>query len=132
MSVYLAAASEEIERARRWRDRLVSVGVPVCSTWIEKVDEAYGVANPRNVSRLERKVIATTCVAEVKACRHLWLLVPGPKARTAGAWCELIAAHMFGKPVISSGGTEQSVFCALGLEYAHDDEAFAAIAEGYA
>lgn len=133
--VYVAGSSAELDRARTWRDRLVSAGVEVVSTWIETVI-AVGDANPREATTNARRVWSEDDLAQVSIADVFWLLAP--EQPTRGAWVELGFAHAtrlvepdarMAIRVIISGDTRQSIFCALGEEYATDEEAFAAIVE---
>lgn len=130
-AVYIAASSRDIARAKRWRSALLEAGLTVVSTWIESI-EAEGEANPRTASREQRSRWAGKCYAEVRSAHVLWLLTPPPDAPSCGAWCELGAAETGYAIVICSGaGTDQSIFCALGEEYASDFHAFAAIVRAH-
>ena len=134
MRLYLAASSAELDRARLWRDRCVSAGIEVVSTWIESVLRV-GASNPRDASRDQRTVWARTCLDEIERLRRedaFWLLWPTVKTETGalielgymlGAWCQPGPWHH----ILISGDTKRSIFCALGREYATDEEAFAAI-----
>lgn len=123
MKVYIAAASAEIERAERMRDLLQANGFEVTSSWMEQIRQV-GASNPHDESEDQREEWAVQCIREVMASDVLWLLVPPAHIRTAGAWGEFLAAWMLPTvSVISSGDTKQSIFCALGDEYASDEEA---------
>ena len=52
------------------------------------------------------------------------MLVPPVDAPTRGAWGESCYAHALARPLVFSGDTKQSVFCALGDEYESDEDAF--------
>ena len=126
--VYLAGSSLEIERVERWRDQLRGAGIDVVSTWTDSVRQV-GESNPRSASQPERWGWAMTCVNQVRRADLAWILVPPVTAPTRGAWCELMVAAIGGHELgpICSGDTLQTTFCALGDEYATDEEAFTAI-----
>jgi LmbE family N-acetylglucosaminyl deacetylase len=130
VKVYIAGATAEIERAKKWHQRLTEVGIEVVSTWITNV-EAVGIGNPRHAAREERASWARTCLREAAQADVLWLLTPGPEARTAGAWYEsgfvYGIARADGPTLIASGDTKQTIFTALADEYPNDIDAFIAI-----
>jgi nucleoside 2-deoxyribosyltransferase len=126
-SVYLAGSTAtlaEIDRARTWRTALLAHGIVVTSTWVEKVAAAANVGNPRDKSPLQRCSIAATCLREVSSAGVFWGLVPPIDAPTRGKWIEAGYAHALGRPLVFSGDTKQSVFCALGDEDESDEDAF--------
>ncbi len=128
-AVYLAASSADIERATLWRGRLLTSGFDVVSTWIGSV-RADGAANPREASFAQRLGWAATCLREVNAAHVVWMLVPSFDRATRGAWVEVGYGQALGKPLVFSGvDTVQSVFCALGSEFADDEDAFRRIVE---
>lgn len=138
MKVYIAGATAEIERAKKWHQRLTEVGIEVVSTWVANV-EAVGVGNPRHATREQRAGWARTCLLEVAHADVLWLLVPGPEAHSCGAWVELgfavsarlnvtngVYAHVLehAPRLITSGDTASTIFTALTEEYSDDIDAF--------
>ncbi len=128
LSVYLAASSGEMPRAQHWYEQLVAAGIRVTSTWLAVVAATPGGANPTDATREARRGWSQTDLAEVTAATMVWFLVPPIDKPTRGAWVEAGYAMGYGKRVVFSGMTRQSVFCALGEEYADDRDAFAAIA----
>lgn len=125
-TLYLAASTVDMDRARHWCERLRSAGVNVVSTWLEAVTAA-GDANPPDAAKEARAGWARTCLAELSTADLLWLLVPPVGRETRGAWVELGYAISCSIDIIASGGTAQSIFCALGEEHANDESAFAAV-----
>lgn len=122
MRVYIAASSMELERVDYWAAQLVAAGIEVSSTWPISVRE-HG-ANPRESSNRQRSVWALRCLDEIRESYVVWFLVPPLDKPTRGAWAELQLAYSLDIVLICSGDTRQSVFCALGEEYATDVEAF--------
>lgn len=122
MKVYVAASSAEIERAEAAIASLRDLGIQVTSTW-PAVVRSVGVSNPRGASRADRRAWSETDLLELAAAEHLWLLAPGPESPTRGAWVELGYARAAGLVIVSSGDTLQSIFPALGLEFATDADA---------
>jgi hypothetical protein len=125
-TVYIAASSADIDRAEHWRDRLVAVGVRVVGTWMANI-RTVGDANPRTASADLRSYWSRTCLEQVADADAFWLLVPGADKPTAGAWIELGYALGCDLRIVCSGDTKRSIFCALGDEYASDEDAFAAV-----
>lgn len=124
--VYLAGSSLDMDRARKWHGRLTEAGVWVCSTWIENISRV-GQPNPRDASAQDRRKWATGCLNEVSKAAVMWSLVPdGDRPlHTKGKWAELGYAYGIAIPIVCSGDTKSSIFCALGYEYASDEDAFA-------
>ena len=121
--VYLAGSSMDMDRAREWYGRLIQAGVTVTSTWIENITRV-GQANPRDASDAQRRGSAIGCMIEISAARAIWFLVPASDRPTRGGWSELTAAWGFGKHIVCSGDTKQSIMCALGDEFESDEDAF--------
>lgn len=126
MKLYLAASSADIDRARRWRDQLVAAGITVTSTWIENISQV-GDANPRGAARSKRSEWSVDDLIQVDNSDTLWLLAPPADKPTRGAWLEFGYAVAKRLAVVSSGDTKQSIFTALGMEFADDHSAFVAI-----
>jgi hypothetical protein len=122
--VYVAGSSLEMDRARRAVERLYEAGCLVTSTWINVI-ASVGSANPTDVSHERRRSWSVVDLAEVTLADVLWFLVPPTTVQTRGAWVELGHAYASGKQIVCSGdSTAQSIFTALGAEFATDDEAF--------
>lgn len=126
LRVYLAASTAELHRARAAVEALGAAGIDVRASWLENV-ERVGVANPTDVPALQRRIWSDTCLDELDDCDLLWFLVPPSFTPTRGAWVEAGYAHALGKRLVFSGTTRQSIFCALGTEFALDSDALAAI-----
>lgn len=129
LSIYVAASSDERERAKKWVDKLKlypSV-FRITSKWIETIEgEQHGVGNPRDASDANRRRWALDNLRQVSAADVVWFLVP---AHSPGRGGYYEAGWMHGETrdaarLIFSGDTKQSVFCALGREFATDEEAF--------
>lgn len=125
IAVYVAASALEIDRARHAVAMLEAAGLRVVSTWIDTIAAAGGVSNPRDASVGQRRAWSVADFAELQRADVLWFLAPAQPTR--GAWAELGCAYAWGKSIVCSGDTTQSIFCALGEECASDGEAFAAI-----
>lgn len=123
--VYIAASSDEINRAERWSAWLRVRGADVVSTWPACV-RAVGAANPHDASRGQRRSWSGGCLLEVATCDVLWLLVPAV-GHGRGAYAELGAAHALNKRLVASGDVLQSVFTAQAEEFHTDAEAAMAI-----
>jgi nucleoside 2-deoxyribosyltransferase len=110
-SIYVAASSQEIDRAEHWMIRLQEEGVRVTSTWIQSIRKV-GVANPADATREQRAVWARQDAAEVAAADGLWLLMPTKP--TSGAWWEFGYAYGLGKRIWISGPDQpRSIFTGL-------------------
>ncbi len=131
VKIYLAASSLELDRARTWQARLKLAGITLTSTWISVID-SVGVANPTDASIEQRREWSAVDLAEVRAADVLWFLVPPRHVPTRGAWIEVGTAYAHEKRLVFSGDTGQSIFCALGDEWASDDDAFDSIVAGLA
>jgi hypothetical protein len=122
--IYLAASSSDAARVREWKRPLELAGLTVVSTWLETI-EKVGDANPRAVSNADRQGWARTDLAEIYDSDLLWFFAPPPEKPTRGAWIEFGYAHARDLEIVSSGDTKQSIFCALGVEFEADVDAFA-------
>lgn len=123
-SVYVAASSDEQERAKKWIAELRANGVPVTSNWIETIAANGGKPNPRGVdANLVRLHAAATNEEAIDASSVLWFLVPSSSPGCGGFW-ESGYARKAGKHLVFSGDTHRTVFCAQGHEFATDSDAF--------
>lgn len=122
--VYVAAAATETARVAAAIQLLREAGHVVTCTWPEVVAATPGGSNPRDASRHDRHGWSRQDLHEVCGAGVLWMLVPTLPAVTRGAWFEAGFAHACGKTLVFSGDTKQSVFCALGEEFADDMDAF--------
>lgn len=128
ISVYVAAASAEIERAEHAMAACREAGLTVVSTWAENI-RRVGASNPRDASRRDRMRWAHDDLAQVASADLLWLLVPPVGTATIGAWIEFgsVIAWKPGR-VVASGDTMSTIFCALvDREYTSDGSALEAV-----
>ncbi len=125
IAVYVAASALELDRAARAIAMLEAAGIRVVSTWIQSIAAAGGVSNPRDVSAAQRRAWSVADFDELMVADVLWFLAPSTPTR--GAWAELGCAYALSKRIVCSGDTGQSIFCALGEEYADDGAALTAI-----
>lgn len=124
--VYIAASGDDIDRAKEVRRVMRDAGVDVLASWIHNV-EAVGDSNPRTASKNDRKRWSINDLTEVSAADLLLVLVPPPGKTSRGLWFEGGFSYCAGKPIIFSGDTLQSIFCALGDEFETDAEAMAEV-----
>lgn len=125
--VYVGGSSAEIERAEQAIAELERAGVHVTSTWPIVIRDTAGGANPRDASTADRAHWSAVDLEQLRAADLLWFLVPSTSAPTRGAWLEMGYALAHRKTIVLSGDTRQSIFCALGHEYATDAEALSLI-----
>lgn len=142
-SIYVSAASSDMERADRVMAQLSAAGMIVTSTWVDVIRKV-GDANPMSAPRDQRLLWSGTDLFEVSLAQTLLLLLPPKGVATSGAWVELgyaAALQAFvdmmreaGQPVpaeadrwLVCAGEERSIFSALCDHYATDDDAVAAI-----
>ena len=86
MKVYLAAASDEIELAEVWRDKLKAAGHTITYDWMALVREKGG-GNPRTASHEDRASWARNDLVGAATSHVFWLLLP-TGAPSAGSWFE--------------------------------------------
>lgn len=136
LSVYVAAASLEIDRARKVVAALEAAArtlpIAVVSTWIDAI-EAAGTAN-EGLSPAARREAARTCLEEVREADVFVLLVPH---NPSGIGCGVELGYMLARRdewplrsprIIAAGRTERTIFAALAdEEYATDEDAIAAV-----
>lgn len=129
ISVYVAGAIAEIDRAEHWIERLRDAGVRVTSTWIAKVRAAPG-ARDCDVSDEVAASIASGCFAEIDESNVLWQLFPAER-RGRGAFVELgyalapLDTKNRALPVVSGVDLRESVFSRLCTTFPDDADAFA-------
>lgn len=121
LRVYVAGASAEIERADRVIALCEMAGFKVVSTWPALVRQV-GHANPRDAAKEDRRRWSINDLEEVAQAHVLWFLAPTKPLTTSGAWVELGAAYALGVSIVTSGDTKQSIFSAVGEEFATDEE----------
>lgn len=125
-TLYLAASALEIERAKRWRAASREAGIGVVASWIENV-ERVGESNPRNATKQQRLTWSTQNIREMQDASVIWFLVPAVTAPTRGGWYEAGFGYCAAQRLVFSGDTLQSIYCATGLEFDTDEDAFTAI-----
>ena len=142
MKIYVAAASSEIDRAKRAMAALRAEGIEVTSTWPEVIErENGGVANQMHEPRDRRAAWAKTDLDQVYASDVFWLLLPERKP-TAGAHTEFGFALMLASmrhegfmakipgvtPLrIICSGVETSIFTALAEHFESDHNALSVL-----
>ncbi len=125
-SVYVAASSDEQNRARAAVEQLQRAGIHCTSNWIENIAQrSGGIANPRGGgdTDLVRQLASSGNKKAIREADILWFLVP-ESAPGRGGYYEAGYADALDKPIVFSGDTQQSVFCAQGAEFAEDLDAF--------
>ncbi len=124
MKIYIAGASKEPERVRRWMSAARTAGLVITLDWLAVI-EAVGHAN-EGLSDEDRTKYAVDDWRAVREADLVWLLAP--ENPSTGAWVELGLALAGQIEVIVSGpARHRSIFAALATEYDHDEDAFAAI-----
>jgi hypothetical protein len=126
-SVYVAASSEEQNRARAAIEQLKRAGIHFTSNWIDVIAQRCdGVPNPRGNQPDLRVIRGNAVHGNKKAIREadiLWFLVsevfPG-----RGGYYEAGYADALEKELVFSGDTQQSVFTVSGAEFDNDLDAF--------
>lgn len=136
LSIYVAAASLEIDRARKVVAALESAArtlpIEVVSTWIDAIDTA-GTAN-EGLSPIARKEAARTCLRELSEADILLLLVPH---NDSGIGCGVELGYVLAlrdewplrsPRIIAAGRTDRTIFAALAdEEHGSDEDAIAAV-----
>lgn len=126
-SVYLAASSDEQNRARAAIEQLQRAGITCTSNWIESIAKRCdGIANPRGQAPDLRVIRGNAVHGNKEAIRKadiLWFLVP-EHSPGRGGYYEAGFADALEKELVFSGDTQQSVFTVSGHEFDNDLEAF--------
>jgi nucleoside 2-deoxyribosyltransferase len=121
--IYVAASSDQLERAKAAIEALQANGHVVTHDWTIAVEE-HGTANPRDATVEQRAAWATDDLTGVHDADILWLLMPGQGG--FGAAVELGYALAHGRPIVVSGGDPmRSIFTAFATVYDRDDQALA-------
>jgi len=123
--IYIAASSNELDRAERWQRNLNHAGIETTSGWIAKV-RMYGGGNPPGASRGDCLHWATEDLRNVDDADILWVLLPD--GRSDGAFTELGYAVAKQKQILTSGDN-RSIFGSLTSHYPSDQEAFNELVE---
>lgn len=127
--VYVAASSEEQNRARAAIEQLHRAGIECTSNWIECIAQRCdNIPNPRGHAD-DLKIIRGNAVhGNKKAIREadiLWFLVPDVGiAPGCGGFYEAGFADALEKELVFSGDTQRSVFTVSGEEFDNDLDAF--------
>jgi hypothetical protein len=121
LTVYVAASSLQMDRAKAAMTQLIEAGHAIAHDW-PGIIEARGEANPADASNDERWDWAIDDLAGVKSADCVWFLVPDTEG--AGAFVELGYALAHDIPVICSGVWSRSIFTAMAVCYDRDDQAF--------
>ena len=124
--VYVAAASSDLDRAERWMRLLGAADIGVTSTWVDVIRASGLEGNPRDATQPQRRDWSDADLNGVRNADLVWFLVNNT-APARGAYFECGYARGLDKVLVFSGDTKQSIFPALGQEYAEDIDAFAAI-----
>lgn len=126
-TIYVAAASREIELAERCMAELRSHGWTVTVDWCAEMREA---GPDHGLPFWRQQHHAREDIAGVLRASTLWLLAPAPGVESRGAWVELGAALVGGVGRIIVSG-EQSLFTSLAHErYPTHEEALATLCLG--
>jgi nucleoside 2-deoxyribosyltransferase len=121
--VYVAASSNQLERAKQTMAVLEERGYTVTHDWVTEV-EVVGEANPVGASMTARANWAKADLSGVAAADVMLLLMPAEGG--FGAAVELGYALALGIPVVASGCTERTIFTALARCFDRDDLALEA------
>lgn len=123
MRIYIAASSDNADRAVEVATELGSKGCTITSTWWTDIAERGQGANPRDADDQQRANWSAKDLSQVADSDALLLLVPNDTASSHGAFLEYGYALGLGKIVAVSGDTLRSIFCALAEEFDTDGEA---------
>lgn len=123
LKLYIAGASREAERVRRWTEIAnQSSAIKIVSTWVDGAEKWSGQDDTYS-SQLSAR-IAIQDLAELASADVVWLMVPD-NLPSFGAVFEVGFAHGIGKPFVASGAmAESSIFTALGKRCSTDAEAY--------
>lgn len=126
--VYVAGASDELERAQRAIDFIRSIGWTITHDWVADVRRVRveGGRADADLTSDEMRELAAADLAAVQGAELVWLLVPNTPS--TGAWVELGYALALNRwtnapRIIASGPRAAgSLWCSL-LEQFETDEA---------
>ena len=116
MRIYIAGASAEWDRAQSRMDWARENGFTIAYDWVADVIKyrVEGGQSDADLTKEDRRRLATNDMAAVIGCDAFWLLVPNEGALTVGAWVELGVALGAYRPVIVSGACiGDHLFCSL-------------------
>lgn len=126
--VYVAASSDELDRAEAAMAAVRAEGWEVTCDWVATI-RRVGVANPRDVPRDARGFWASEAMVGVDEADAVWLLAP-EAGHARGAFVEFGYAFARDKPIVVSGPTHAcSIFTALVDEVPTDAEGLAKLRE---
>lgn len=133
--VYVAAGSDEMERAKKWIAALRAKNIPVTCTWPEVIEKEQGVANPREAPLEQKLKWCLKDIQEALSSQILWLLMP--TKTSFGATFEfaffVALTDKAETMTIVSGDWKKSIFTAFAAPnvFDTDEEAFNTIASAY-
>lgn len=129
--IYVAACSEEIDRAEKWMNALRGEGIAVTSVWPETIRRVQReramkttseASNPHQATVSDRRKWSMENVTQIRASELFWLLVPTPPNLSQGAYWEHSAAWHERKLIVASGGDQRFVFASLSQILCEEDE----------
>lgn len=100
MRVYVAASSQEVDRARYAMRAVERAGCELTHDWTQDL-AAVGCAQGYALPSRRRREIAERDLMAIRRADVLWLLIP--ETRTAGAWAEWGYAWAVCPTLIASG-----------------------------
>lgn len=119
--VYIAASSEEVERAEYWTSQLAKRGIVTTSSWLEDAKSPLG-CNRVSSTQEERLAAADDCQAGVENADLVWILMPS--SHSMGAFWEFGFATACELATCVSGANQyKSVFSAKAKYTFETDEA---------
>lgn len=123
LPVYIAASSADHARAKSWARKLEASGlVRVTGEWWTAV-EHHGIGNDAALSDAKRREYAAYDLGGVAEAAVFWAL--WSDAKSEGRAVELgYAVSSEDHRIVISGPSRASIFTALGVEFATDEEAF--------
>ncbi len=127
--VYVAAASDELLRARWAMDQVRREGWEVALDWVSVIEASGGAANPTDVPRTRRAGWAQDALDAIRWASAVWLLSPHQGA-ARGAFVELGSALTLGRPTVVSGPM-LSIFPALAAAEVGTDMEGLAVLRGW-
>ena len=132
--VYVAAGSDEMERAKKWIAALRAKNIPVTCTWVDTVTKV-GDANPRDAELEQKLKWCLKDIQEALQSQIFWMLMP--KITSFGATFEfaffVALTDKAETMTIVSGDWKKSIFTAFAAPnvFDTDEEAFNTIASAY-
>lgn len=130
MKIYIAASSNELDRAEYWMNLCESAGISITYNWVLAI-KAAGTTNA-GLTHADRLKYSGADLRGVWAADIFWLLYPeGPPSFGAAFEAGYAArcAETADRLCVASGTTGHSIFLSRLVERATDVEAFAFIQE---